>query len=157
MDVDVNMDAWQLRRRGALILSVVLLLVAAFFAREHVVRLLSGWGDGPSVAEVKAVVRSYLDGELSPDDPRIPERMVADLERLAQLPHGEFIAFEEEPHIIAATPEDAPTWVRLVGSARYRSPTGKVFLGEISVEMVKGADEWKVDRILVRPLVNVEP
>ena len=157
MALDLTVYSREIRRSLALLVLVVVLVIAAILSRGRIARLLYPAVDAPSTALVKAVVEDYFDGQLAADDPRITARMAADVERLAQLPHGAFIAFEEEPRVIALSPEAAPTWARLVGSVRYRAPAGEVFVGEVTVEAVREGDAWKVDRILVRPLVNVEP
>ncbi len=157
MEVDVSLYTRYVWRTIGLVFLLLLLVVAVFLSRGRIMQLLSPAADAPSTALVKAVVEDYFDGRLAADDPRITPRMAADVERLAQLPPGAFIAFGEEPRVIALSPEDAPTWARLVGSARYQAPAGGVFLGEVTVEVVKEGDTWKVDRILVRPLMSVEP
>lgn len=157
MEVDVRLDTRRLWRSLALLVLVGILAVAAFSNRDRIARLLFPEGDAAPTAMVKAAVKDFLDGRLMPDDPRVTARMASDLKRLAQLPHGQFIAFEKEPRVIAALPQDAPTWMRLVGSVRYRAPLGDAFLGEVTVEVVKEGDTWKVDRILVRHLAPVEP
>ncbi len=156
MEVDVSLYTRRMWRSLALLALIVVLVIAAFLGRGRIARLLSPAADAPSTGEVEAVVRDYLDGRLAPDDPRITPRMAADVERLAQLPSGEFIAFEEEPRVIVLSPQDAPTWAHLVGSVRYRAPAGGVFVGEVAVEVVREGNAWKVDRILVRPL-NAKP
>ncbi len=152
MEIDLH---WGQTHRRIVLLVILVLVTAAAVAllRPHLPALQTAQEE--RVAQ--EVVRDYLNGVLTPDDPRITGRMAEDVARLAELPHGEFISFEKKPHVIVLSPEDEPTRARLVGSARYRSPAGKVFLGEITVEMIRGEDGWKVDRILVRPLVNVEP
>ena len=99
----------------------------------------------------REVARDYLDGALTPDNPHITERMAADVARLTELRPTTFEAFTTR----AIVPARGKNRAYVVMGARYRSPAGETYVGEVSVAMVRDGNAWKVDRIWTRPLLRV--
>ena len=146
MEIDLHWG--QMHRRIVLLMILVLVTAAAVAFLRPYLPAVRGTQE-ERVAQ--GVVRDYLDGVLTPDDPRITGRMAEDVARLAELQPTAFEAFTTR----AIVPARSENRAYVVMGVRYRAPAGETHVGEVSVAMVRDGDAWKVDRIWTRPLLRV--